>query len=218
MEGACKQMADLLRQRNYSEETVRNYTWQAKALGRMFGRSEEELGEAEVQQYIEHLIAEHRSWASTRLFYSAAKFLYHETLGREWTLKSPPAIRTEKRLPVVLSVEEIEEILKAIGNVKHRALLMTTYGGGLRIREAVRLKVTDIESKRMLIRVEQGKGKKDRYTILPQAVLDELRSYWRMWRPQGWLFPGSRPEKPMSVRSAQRTFELAKKKWVLQSG
>jgi integrase/recombinase XerD len=218
MEELCKRMAETLRRRNYSEDTVRNYTWQVKAFGRMFGRAGEELGEGEVQQYIESLVAKQRSGASVRLFYSAAKFLYHETLGREWKLQSPPPVRKEKRLPLVLSVEEIEEILGAIANVQQRVLLMTTYGGGLRIREAVKLKVTDIESKRMLIRVEQGKGKKDRYTILPQAVLEELRTYWRMWRPQDWLFPGSRRGKPVSVRTAQRTFEVAKKKWVLRSG
>jgi site-specific recombinase XerD len=112
-----------------------------------------------------------------------------------------------KKLPVVLSREEIQAIFSVTGNLKHRALLMTIYSAGLRVSEVVHLKVSDLDSQRMVIRVQQGKGQKDRYTLLAQRALDVLRDYWREYRPSGWLFPGKPATEPLSVSAVQRVFE-----------
>ena len=212
-----ERMEMAMRLRNFSGATIKSYIWQVKAFVRMFGRSPAELGEPEVQQYVQSLVQQNKSWSSVRLAYSALRFLYRETLGQEWKVKALPPVKREKRLPVVMSLEEVEKIFEAVRNVKHRTVLMTIYSCGLRVSEAVHLKVTDIDSSRMVVRVEQGKGKKDRYTILSRALLDQLRVYWRMWRPQEWLFPGSRFGRPLSARTIQKIFADAKKKPVSPS-
>src|SRR4030042_3599631 len=114
-----------------------------------------------------------------------------------------------KMLPVVLSQQEVQALFSVIKNLKHRAILMTVYSAGLRLNEAAQLKVSDIDSQRMMIRVEQGKGDKDRYTLLAKRTLDILREYWKVYRPQGWLFTGHSIEKPISSRTIQKVFEEA---------
>lgn len=207
-----ERMEMAMRLRNFSGATIKSYIWQVKAFVRMFGRSPAEMGKQEVQQYVQSLVQKNKSWSSVRLAYSALRFLYRETLGRAWDVENLPPVKREKRLPVVLSLEEVQQILQAVSNVKHRTVLMTIYSCGLRVSEAVHLKVIDIDSKRMMVRVEQGKGKKDRYTILSRALLDQLRVYWRMWHPQEWLFPGSKFGTPVSARTIQKIFADAKKK------
>lgn len=206
-----------MRLRNFSSKTIKCYIWQVKSFTRMFGRSPAELGEPEVHQYVQSLVQQNKSWSSVRLAYSALRFLYRETLGQEWKVKALPPVKREKRLPAVMSLEEVRKMFEAVRNVKHRTVLMTIYSCGLRVSEAVHLKVTDIDSKRMMVRVEQGKGKKDRYTILSNALLEQLRSYWRMYRPQEWLFPGSTIVTPLSARTVQHIFADAKKKPVSPS-
>ena len=212
-----ERMEMAMRLRNFSSTTIKCYIWQVKAYTRMFGRSPAEMGKEEVQQYVESLVQKNKSWSAVRLAYSALRFLYRETLGREWDVADLPRVKREKRLPVVMSMEEVQQILQAVRNIKHRTALMTIYSCGLRVSEAVHLKVTDIDSKRMVVRVEQGKGKKDRYTILSRALLDQLRVYWRMWHPQEWLFPGSRFDAPLSARTIQKIFANAKKKPVFRN-
>lgn len=212
-----EQMEMAMRLRNFSSKTIKSYIWQVKSFTRMFGRSPAELGKAEVQQYVESLVRKNKSWSSVRLAYSALRFLYRETLGREWDVADLPPAKREKRLPVVMSMEEVHQLLHQAQNVKHRTLLLTIYSCGLRVSEAVHLKVTDIDSKRMVVRVEQGKGKKDRYTILSHALVDQLRVYWRMWHPREWLFPGSKCGAPLSARTIQKIFADAKKKPVSPS-
>jgi integrase/recombinase XerD len=207
-----ERMEMAMRLRNFSSKTITCYIWQVKSFTRMFGRSPAEMGKQEVQQYVESLVRKNKSWSSVRLAYSALRFLYRETLGRAWDVAGLPPAKREKRLPLVMSMEEVQQILQAVRNVKHRTVLMTIYSCGLRVSEAVHLKVTDIDSKRMVVRVEQGKGRKDRYTILSRALLDQLRIYWRMWRPQEWLFPGSTFGTPLSARTIQKIFAVAKKK------
>lgn len=212
-----ERMEMAMRLRNFSSKTIASYIWQVKAFTRMFGRSPAELGEQEVQQYVHSLVQKNKSWSSVRLAYSALRFLYRETLGRDWRVDQLPRVKREKRLPEVLALEEIEKIFASVRNVKHRTALMTIYSGGLRVSEAMQLKVSDIDSTRMVVRVEQGKGKKDRYTILSRALLEQLRRYWRMWRPHEWLFPGKRPGTPLSVRTVQTVFARAKKKPAFRS-
>jgi integrase/recombinase XerD len=120
--------------------------------------------------------------------------------------------RGRKRLPEVLSRGEIRRLLDAVSNRKQRLMLMTTYSAGLRVSETAHLKVSDIDSQRMMIRVEQGKGKKDRYTLLSETLLTELRAYWRQYHPTYWLFAGTKPDRPYSARSIQQVFDRAKKK------
>ena len=122
--------------------------------------------------------------------YAALKFLYNTVLEKPWELIPVPRVKTEQKLPVVLSIEEINKLFSVIENIKHKALLSIVYSAGLRATEAAQLKVTDIDSKRMQIRIENSKGAKDRYTILSEKTLYILREYWRIYKPQHWLFPG----------------------------
>jgi integrase/recombinase XerD len=207
-----ERMIDAMRLRNFSSKTIKSYTWQVKAFTRMFGRSPAEMGEEEIRQYVHHLVNSGKSSAAVRLAHGALRFFYRETLGRDWKVDNLPPAKREKRLPIVLSGDEVKSLFAAVRNVKHRTLLMTIYSGGLRVSEAMHLKLTDIDSKRMLIRVEQGKGKKDRYTLLSKTLLEQLRVYWKMLRPVVWLFPGSKPGMPLSERLAQTVFTVAKKK------
>jgi integrase len=145
------------------------------------------------------------------------RFFYRHVLGwQDFQLRVPA--KRSGRLPEPLSRGEIARLLDATHNTKHRVLLMTTYGGGLRVSELVRLKPCDIHSERRLIRVEQGKGRKDRYTLLSPRLLEELRAYWRQYRPQTWLFEGRYAGRHLAVASAQGAFDRAKERSGLQHG
>jgi site-specific recombinase XerD len=205
-------MVMVMRLRNYSAKTVKSYLSVVRGFVRMYGKSPTEMGEEEVRHYLQSLVERGRSWGTIRQATSVLKFLYVETLGRGWKIDDLPRSRREKRLPLVLSIQEVKRIIEAVTNLKHRTALMTCYSAGLRVSEVVHLKVADIDSERMQIRVEQGKGKKDRYTLLANSLLDQLRLYWRVYRPQEWLFAGMRPGTPYSVRSVQQVFMRAKKK------
>jgi integrase/recombinase XerD len=145
------------------------------------------------------------------------KFLYQRVLGREeFDLKITS--KKPRRLPEVLSREEVSRLITTTGNLKHRVFLMTVYGGGLRVGEATRLRCKDIESQRMMIRVEQGKGRKDRYTLLGERLLEELRNYWNEYRPKLWLFPNETGKRPMPVDTGQRIYYNAKRKAGIRRG
>ena len=122
---------------------------------------------------------------------SALKFLYGTTLGRKWTLDAIPRPKKSHKLPTVLSLDEVAEFFRAIPSLKYRAIVMIAFAGGLRVSEVISLRIRDIDSQRMVIRVRQGKGKKDRYARLSGGLLGLLRNYWRAYRPQTWLFPGA---------------------------
>jgi site-specific recombinase XerD len=167
------------------------------------------MGDQEIREYLHHLIQEKKaSQSSISQAYSALKFFYETTLKRDWNGYRIPRVQMGKKLPVVLSREEIRGIFSAIKNLKHRALLMAIYSAGLRVSEVVHLKVSDLDSQRMTIRVQQGKGQKDRYTLLSQRTLEVLRDYWRAYRPQDWLFPGKPATQPLSVSAVQRVFGM----------
>jgi site-specific recombinase XerD len=205
-------MVMAMRMRNFSEKTIKCYLCYVRGFIRMYGKSPMEMGEEEVQKYLEKLVEQQKSWSMIRIAYSALKILYADTLHQEWKVKKLPRPKREKRLPVVLSVEEVKRLFDAVKNLKHRTVLMTCYSAGLRVSEAVHLKLTDIDSQRMQIRVEQGKGKKDRYTLLSKSMLDQLRMYWRVYRSQQWLFPGATPTTHLSIRTVQHVFTVVKKK------
>jgi integrase/recombinase XerD len=204
------QMKVDLELRNLSPRTRSCYLTWVRGFALHFHRSPEEMGEQEIREYLHYLIQEKKaSQSGVSQAYSALKFFYETTLKRDWNGYRIPRVQKGKKLPVVLSQQEIQAIFTATRNLKHRAVLMTIYSAGLRISEVVHLKVADLDSQRMVIRVEQGKGQKDRYTLLAQRTLDILRDYWKEYRPQGWLFPGKPDTEPLSVSAVQRVFEKA---------
>ncbi len=211
-------MLMVMQMRNFSERTIQAYTAQVKAFVRMFGRSPDELGSDEICQYLHHLRREKKaSWSSINIGYCALKFFYENVLGREWNVDKIPRPKSEQKLPVILSTDEIKALLNATFNLKHRAVFMTIYSAGLRLNEALHLKISDIDSKRMQIRVSQGKGKKDRYTLLSTALLKLLRTYYRMYKPKSWLFEGNTSEGTLYPSTIQRAIQKAKKKLALLS-
>ena len=208
-----EQMKMDLKLKGYSPKTQVAYLGYMKNFVRYFGRSPAKMGEKEIREYLYHLITgKNLGDSSINSAYSALKFFYETTLCRDWNVAKIPRRKTEKRLPVVLDGSEIKQLLAVTTNLKHRALLMTTYSAGLRVSETAHLKVCDVDSKRMQLRVAQGKGKKDRYALLSPVTLNLLRDYWRQYRPFSWLFPGRSPERPISTRSIQKVFKDAKRK------
>jgi site-specific recombinase XerD len=202
-----------MRMRDFSPKTIEAYLWHVSEFTRYFGRGPDLLGEEEVRRYLLYLSDERKlSWSSVNVGYSALKFFYVDTLHRDWQVKKIPRPKGGRRLPVVLSRPELDRLFSATSNMKHRMIFRTLYSSGLRISEGANLKPFHIESDSMQIRVEQGKGKKDRYTILSETVLVELRDYWRVYRPTSWLFFGGDRERPISVSTIQVAFQRAKKK------
>lgn len=199
--------------RNFSPKTIRAYVGHISAFAKMFGKSLEQLGENEIRQYLHHLRTVKKvSTSNINIGYCALRFFYTKVLYRAWRVERLPRPKVEKKLPVVLSREEVQQILNAVRKLKYRVMLMTVYAAGLRVSETAKLKLTDIDSKRMLIRVEQGKGKKDRYTLLSDTLLENLRNYYKAYRPAMWLFPGKRSNQPIGVEVVQKAFQRAKKK------
>jgi site-specific recombinase XerD len=187
-------MLEDMQLRNFSTGTQRSYIHYIAEFANHYGMSPERLGLDDIRNYQLHLIEQRQlSPQSINCFVAAAKFLYTVTLEMPWTSQQFARLKVPDKLPVVLSVEEVMEFFRHIGLLKHRAVLMLCFGSGLRSSEVVALQVSDIDSKRMLIRVQQGKGRKDRYTILSARVLTLLREYWKRQRPIHWLFPGTKP-------------------------
>ena len=170
--------------RNYSPRTIKSYVGYVASFTKHFGKSPERLGETEIKSYLHYLLkAKQASASRVNVVYSGLKFFYTQVLKRSWECDNVPRAKKPKRLPTVLSRFEITAILNCVTNLKYRVFLMTTYSGGLRISETANLKVRDIDSRRMQIRVVQGKGNKDRYTLLSQTLLKHIRVYWQIERP-----------------------------------
>ncbi len=185
--------------RNLAENTQSAYLQQVAAYSRYFGRSPDQLGPEEIRTYQLYLM-EVRALTPSSICVAtgALRFLYKITLKRTWAVEEIPMPKRPRKLPEILSLEEVRHFLDAIINHKHRAILMTAYAAGLRVSEATHLKVTDIDSQRMMLRVEQGKGMKDRYVMLSPRLLDVLRTYWKSARPTQWMFPGEVPGQPIT--------------------
>jgi integrase/recombinase XerD len=193
--------------------TQRSYLREVENLAKYFNKSPAELGEAELKEYLLSLIKErHLSEGTFRFYVAALKFFYRTTLKREWLVEKIRHPRAKRKLPVVLALSEVQSLFSVTTNLKHKAILMITYSSGLRASETARLKITDIDSKRMTVRISQGKGGKDRYSILSQTTLEHLRQYWRKYRPQEWLFQGAKGKDHISITSVQQLFHKAKKK------
>jgi site-specific recombinase XerD len=185
--------------RNLAENTKLSYVRHVSAFARYFGRSPEELGPQEIRAWQVYLLEERKlAPGSISMAGAALRFLYRVTLKKDWTSDDIPLPKKSFKLPVVLSQEEVWHFLESVHSLKHRTLLMTTYAAGLRVSEATHLKVSDVDSQRMVLRVEQGKGSKDRYVMLSARLLQALREYWKVERPPTWLFPGGRPGHPLT--------------------
>jgi integrase/recombinase XerD len=199
-----KRYLEDLRVRNYSKNTQQIYVDCVKAFARYFGKSPEHLGPDEVRQYQVYLAEKKKvSWSRFNQTVCALRFLYRITLGKEWAITHIPFQRTGKKLPEVLSVEEVVQFLNAITSIKYRTVLTIAYAAGLRVSEILHLRVRDIDSKRMVIRVRQGKGNKDRYVMLSPRLLELLREYWKVERPSDWLFPGRTKGEPLTAAVLQ---------------
>lgn len=206
-------MIEDLRIRNYSPATVKAYVARVAAFAHYFGRSPAVLGPPHVRQYQVHLSEEkHTSWPVFNQTVCALRFLYQTTLKKDWVIKHIPFPKGAKKLPVVLSVKEVGELLAAVKNRKHRAILETLYGAGLRLGEALRIRVSDIDSGRMVVHVREGKGRKDRYVALSPTLLARLREYWKHYRPSDVLFPGRAPQRPLSPSVVQTAVQEARQK------
>ena len=197
-------MQEDMQLRNFTSETQRTYLHHITGLTRFYMTSPDQLSLEEIREYQVHLVNERsQSAEAVNQFVSAANFFYKETLETPWPDGALVRGRVPHRLPVVLSPEEVALFFDYVPSLRYRAALMTAYGAGLRVSEVVALKVADIDSKRMLLRVEQGKGKKDRYTLLPQRLLQVLRIWWRSARPPVWMFPGWREGRHMNCGALQ---------------
>ena len=202
-----------------SEKTKEAYLRSVTNLAAYYNLSAADLTNNQIQDYLLYSIQEKElAWSSCNVLFCGLKKYFKDYLGRSDSEFSIPPRPRSKQLPMLLSKEEVLEVLRAPANLKHRALLTTVYGSGLRVSEVVKLRPEHIESSRMMIRVEQGKGRKDRYTVLSQKCLDLLREYWRAQRPKEWLFFGQDKKRPMSIGTAQRIYYQAKAKTKINKG
>jgi integrase/recombinase XerD len=202
---------DTLRLGHYSERTIETYIRWLVRLAEHYHRSPDQLDSEEVQAFLLHLIRdEHLAWNTVNQALAAYRFLYEKVLHQPREKLCVPARRKETHRACAYSKEQVSAILREARNPKHHALLMCVYGAGLRVGEVVALKPRDIESQRGLIRVEQGKGRKDRYTALPNRLLEQLRIYYRCFHPGEWLFFGRDKARPLPIGSAQKIFYLAR--------
>ena len=199
--------------RGMAEKTRTSYMQAVAGLATFYRRSPDQITHDDVQAYLLHLIQERKlAWSTCKIAVCALRFLFHTTLGQDTVAFHIPGPRQRSKLPLILSRDEVRRILAAATDRHAHALLTTTYAAGLRVGEAVRLKITDLDGTRHTIRVEQGKGAKDRDTVLPPGLLVELRAYWRHERPTVWLFPRRDTASPLSVWQAQHRFYDAKRR------
>jgi len=210
--GAGYNFEDLRREivsRKYSYKTVKGYLYYNRDFLSFTGKKPFEINDSDIKDYLLYLTEEKQSATSTlNQAINALKFYYGVMLKKKflYDIKRP---RKDKKLPVVLSKEEVARILSSVDNLKHRIILMLVYSAGLRVGEVVRLKPEDIDSERMLIHIRGAKGRKDRYSLLSEATLKILRKYWKQYKPVKWLFPAPDKERHITIRTAQRVFEMA---------
>jgi integrase/recombinase XerD len=208
-----RRMDDDMVVRGMAVRTRETYLAAVRGLAKYYRRSPDQISDDEVQAYLLYLIRDrHRSWNTCHIVVHGLRFLYHTTLKHDRTTFSIPSMRQPGKLPAILSGAEVQQILAHAANLKHRTMLLTTYAAGLRLNEVIHLRVSDIDSARMTIRVEQGKGGQDRYTVLSAHLLEALRAYWRVARPSPWLFPSARRPQPIDPSALQRVYQTAKRR------
>ena len=195
--------------RKLAPKTQQGYIRTIKDFAVFLGRSPDTASFEDIRRFQLHLAQSGAQPPVLNHAVSALRFFFRVTLKRHDVIEYTTFIRAPRKLPVVLSPEEVARLLNAAPGLKYKAALSVAYGAGLRAAEVVSLKVCDIDSKRMIIRVEQGKGRKDRYVMLSPSLLELLRTWWRTARPQGWLFPGRNPVQPMTTRQLNRACHAA---------
>lgn len=191
-------------------KTQHIYLREVTKLAKYFGKSPDELGEGMIKEYLLHLKESGLADGTFRFYAAGIKFLYSTTLQQEW-VNDIKFGRRPVKLPVVLDLSEVQALFSVTENIKHKAILMIMYSSGLRMSEVMHLKVTDIDSKRMMVYIRQGKGGKDRYSILSETTLECLRQYWRESRPKEWLFEGNKGSH-ICMTSIRNIFVNAKKR------
>jgi integrase/recombinase XerD len=197
--------------RGFSSSTQQAYLARMKAMVGFFMRPPDELTLEDINAYQLHLTRERKvGWATYNQSVGAMRFFFGVTLNRDWDMQRIPYQKTGRKLPVVLSCEEVSQLFQAVTNIKHRAILMTAYSGGLRVSEVTHLRVSDVDGQRMMLRVEQGKGRQDRYVMLSHKLLAVLREYWKIYRTRDWLFTGQNPERPLTRASVHKFFRKAR--------
>ena len=197
-----QRMLEDLQIRRYSPTTIRLYLRAVAEFAQHFGQPPDQLGAEHIRRFQLFLIKEKKvSLSSYIQMICALRFFYTHTLNQKVAIERIPFPRGEKKLPLILNREEVKELLDSTRNLRHRTLLATMYGSGLRVSEVAHLKVSDIDSARNVLWVRHGKGSKDRQTLLPAKLLELLRSYWRTRRPADWLFPGANPAHPISPKA-----------------
>lgn len=199
--------------RRFADKTKQSYLWAVDGVGEFHNQAPDTLTKEQIQDYLLHCIKGKKlAWSSCNVIFCGLKCYYQAFLNRSDSEFSIPPRPRSRHLPVCLSKGEVQRLLVAAANPKHKALLYMVYGSGLRVSEVVRLQNSNIQSERMLVRVEMGKGRKDRYTLLSAKALDILREYWRRYRPGEWLFFGRDKAQPMNISTAQKIYYQARNK------
>jgi site-specific recombinase XerD len=205
-------MIEDMQLKGFAPLTQERYVERVTMFARHYKKRPDTLGEKEVREYLLYLINEkHASYASLNMTYYALKFIYEVTLKRPLEVGRIPAPRKPKKLPVILDKGEVQRLLAATTNLKHKAMLMLAYSAGLRASEVTHLKIGDIDTARMTVMVREGKGKKDRYTILSKVALNTLIKYLQIYRPTSWLFPGL-PGRPLTRATMDKVIKFAKER------
>ena len=205
-----EQMTQDLQLKGATAKTQHIYLREVTKLAKHYSKSPDELGENEIKEYLLHLKESGLADGTFRFYAAGIKFLYSTTLQQRW-VDDIKFGRRPLKLPVVLDLSEVEALFSVTDNIKHKAVLMIMYSSGLRISELMNLKITDIDSKRMMVYIRQGKGGKDRYSILSQRALQCLRQYWREYHPKEWLFEGNKGSH-LCMTSIRNIFVAAKKR------
>ena len=204
-----QRMIDDMTARHFSEKAQKDYIRCVKNLAAFIGRPPETATAEDLRLYRLHLVQSPLGASSVNSYMTALRFFFSITLDRYQLRKPLFRVEQPRKLPTVLTQEEVAHLLDAAPSAKYKAALSVAYGAGLRASEVLSLKVTDIDSARMLLRVEQGKGRKDRFAMLSPTLLDILREWYRIGRPQGWLFPGRDPVNPLTTRQLNRACHMA---------
>jgi site-specific recombinase XerD len=211
--GFYEKVRQELRLRNYSHKTIKSYTSCLRSFVKYFyPKHPRDISNEEIRKYLLYLIDEKQWQAATiNQVFNALRFLYVELYKMPFIIDSIPRPKKEKKLPDVLSQDDVIKIFSCVDNLKHKTLLMLIYSAGLRVGESVRLKIFDIDSKRKMIHIRGAKGRKDRYTLLSDNVLKLLRDYYKQYKPKDYLFEGQEDRKHLSERSIQAVFQRAVK-------
>ncbi|PHJ38603.1 integrase [Desulforamulus profundi] len=208
--GYFQQMKVEIELRGLSPQTLQHYLSHLRLLEKYFDKPAYQVSPDELKEYLHHRIKSGVSYSNVNISCNAFKLFFNKVLQYNWSDDVIIRPKRPKKLPCVLSKDEILSIIDQVHNLKHKVILLTTYSSGLRISETLNLRVSDIDSNRMLIRVNQGKGHKDRLTILSLENLKMLRAYWKLYKPTDLLFPGQVPGKPLAARNIQYVFQMAK--------